>query len=115
MLLKMGAKSFQLVYDFNSMCLIEEAMGMSVLRLISNKENIGFTAVRAFLYAGLYKKYEIDLEECGDMIQEYIKNNPNNFGKLYGILTNAMKQDGVLNEDNKGPTEKKSYSHLKKK
>lgn len=111
MFVKMGTESFKLKFGFNAMATIEEAMNMSVVELATNRSKIGFSTLRAFLYAGLSENYNFSIEECGNMLEEYIKKDRNNFQKIYSILINAMKESGMLDDPNNvGPDEKKNVN-----
>ncbi len=99
MLIKMGADTYRIEYDYNSMCEIEEIVGFSVYVLALNDSRLGLGAVRAFLKAGLSKYHpEISLTETGDLIQKYIKLNKT-AAPLLKQLMEAMKQSGLMLED----------------
>jgi hypothetical protein len=74
MLLKMGDKQYTIKYTFNSMCLIEDLLGMGIQEMVLNKIKLSsLKTIRAFLTAGLFINHpEIDELEAGELIQKYI-------------------------------------------
>jgi hypothetical protein len=121
MLIKLGAEQYKVEYDYNSMCEIEEIIGFSVYVIALNDSRLGLGAVRAFLKAGLSLHHpEISLTETGNLIQTYIKQNRTAEPLVKQLMT-AMKQSGLMMENNKvappgggGSYEKKSHPGQRK-
>jgi hypothetical protein len=109
MLVKIDQFQGNLEFDYNSMCLIEESMGMSVLEILDNQEKIGLRAIRSFLFAGLYKNHGFTEEHIGDMLSALMKKKgQNGLRAVTNTVVNVMKNSELLrSENNNGPSEKK--------
>lgn len=113
MVIKLGANTYKIEFDYNAMCEIEDLCGMSVYQLALNDKRLGLGAIRAFLKGGLSMHHpEINLTEVGVLIQDHIKTGKNLDG-LINQLTLAMKQSGLLTDADKNyrNIEKKSQYH----
>lgn len=113
MLIKIGDFQGTLDFDYNSMCLIEEAMGLSVIELIGNQEKIGVRAIRCFLFAGLFKEHALNETQIGNMLNGVMKKpgGKENLQKISRLVVEAMKKSELLSDEEpkQGPAEKKSH------
>lgn len=111
MMLKMGEKVLTVEYGFNSICILEELLGMGVGEIAFNTNRLaGVRTIRAFLLAGLYNQHpEIEETECGNLIEEYLKKG-NTLDALSKRLTDCIAQSGFVKAPT-GPnnTEKKRH------
>lgn len=118
LLIKLDGKPYKLVYDYNSMVVIEDQLGMSVSEMLSiNKHKLGYKAIRSFLYAGLRVNYpELDENDTGDLIYKEVKGKDKRLGELVKQMFTCMKQDGMLAEnENQELQEEDGYMDREKK
>jgi hypothetical protein len=60
---------YTLVYTFNAFCLLEQETGVHTQNLLQMmQEGLGFSDLRAFVWAGLQEKYPLKLTDAGDLI-----------------------------------------------
>lgn len=64
---------YTLVFDFNAMCLLEDATGQKTPQLLAQMQmEIGFRELRAFVWAGLQRKHEgLSIAEAGEIIGSF--------------------------------------------
>lgn len=119
MLIKLNGKPYKLVYDYNSMVVMEDQLGMSVSEMLSiNKHKLGYKAIRSFLYAGLRVNYpELDENDTGDLIYKEVKGKENRLEELVKQIFTCMKQDGMLapESENQELQEEDGYNDREKK
>jgi len=103
MLIKLGEKQFQIEFTFNSLCLIEELIGMGISEMILRQERLAsLTTIRTFLYAGLNEHNpEITEREVGDLISAYIKKG-GRIDSLANRLMQAMQESGLTTTQETG-------------
>jgi len=111
MLVKLGDAQYKIEFDFNSMCIIEDYLGMTITEIMYNEQKIGFAAMRAFLAGGLAKHNpEIGLKETGELMQSYIKKG-GNLENLLKRIFEQMEADGLTQNSNKGPHDREKKRH----
>ena len=72
-LVNLSGKEFEIRFDYNSICAIEEKTGKAAQTLF-NTEISNFCTIRAFLWGGLrHANKEMSLEKAGTLIQNWIK------------------------------------------
>jgi hypothetical protein len=111
MLIKLGADTYKIEYDYNAMCDIEDLCGMGIQMIALNESRLGLGAIRAFLKAGLAKHHpEISVTQAGELLQGELKAG-RNFKNLTNQLMEAMKQSGLIQEPagNRNNIEKKNH------
>ncbi|MDP3493971.1 MAG: hypothetical protein Q8R82_12725 [Hyphomonadaceae bacterium] len=70
--LQRGASDLILLFDINAMCEIEEQLGLKPDAVVASfNGNMSLTVLRKLLWGALREHHpEIDLKECGRIIQE---------------------------------------------
>jgi hypothetical protein len=104
MMIKIGDFQGHLDFNYNSMCLIEESMGLSVMELIGSPEKIGVRAIRSFLYAGLFEQHALTELQIGKMLNDVLKkpNGKDNLRKISRLVVDAMKKSEILSDESQG-------------
>jgi len=99
-IIEIGGKSYNLVFSFNAMCMIETVGGMREL-LGQGAAAKNLTGCRAVLWATINASHtrDITIEEAGDLCDQYITEN----GGLQALIT---KVNSLFNDAGWNPKKK---------
>jgi hypothetical protein len=82
-------------FNFNAMCRVEKATGLTFTQVINPKE-FGMSTLRLLLWAGLiWEDKHLTIEDTGELIDAYIENG-GRIEDVGGYLTDAMAEGGWL-------------------
>jgi hypothetical protein len=86
----------QIRFDFNAACDLEELYGKGIAGILT-EEQIGFSLVRAFYWAGLkWKKKGLTIQQVGQMLGKDIQENGKKLDELMGPVMDALKKSKLL-------------------
>lgn len=100
-------KSYDLKYDFNAICAIEELAGVGFDELIANKKGV-HTSIRYMLWGGLLKfNRDITVTKVGEIIED-LRKNGKDFADIVKMIFDALVKSGFITEpkqENENETE----------
>lgn len=99
-------KNFNLKYDFNALCEIEDKTNMGIIELVNSPKLMYST--RVMLWGGMLHLHpSITLEEVGDMILEEIKKGKK-LDEFSEIVVKSLTESGVLGNSKKDIEQEKN-------
>ncbi|HEX3026341.1 MAG TPA: hypothetical protein VHR42_03830 [Clostridia bacterium] len=94
-IITIGDKDYSIEYTFNSMCEMEEKTSKS----ITTFENMSFSTVRAFLWAGLLElNHSVSLSQTGKLVEKWCNENNKSYMDLGALLLDEATQSGFFGE-----------------
>lgn len=94
-ILTIGGKDYAVQYTFNAMCEMEEKTSKS----ITTFENMSFSTVRAFLWAGLLElNHGVSLVQAGKLVEQWCEEHTKSYMDLGALLIEAATQAGFFGE-----------------
>jgi hypothetical protein len=87
---KVNNKEYEVYLSSNGVCNIEERTGDSILNLQSK---LGFNTIRLLLWACLWEKNKLSVDEIGNLIDEWLRESQDHtFNKLSKIIVDEIKK-----------------------
>lgn len=100
-LIQLNNQEFELRYDFNAICAMEEKMGKGI-HAIMQEDSAGLNVIRMLVWAGLRHSVPgIKIDIVGTWIFEEIKNNKN-LEEISQKCIEALMQSGILGKTKEG-------------
>jgi hypothetical protein len=98
-------KPRRLRFDVNALSDLEEAMGTGIVTLLQ-EENLGFRAMRNFLWAGLkWEDRGLTKERVGNMMTKYLEED-GDLASLMSVVSRAIAASGLFRAPREGEGEK---------
>lgn len=102
---KVGKEEYEIYLSSNGVCNIEERTGKSLTEL---QQNAGFNTIRLLLWACLWEKNRLSVEDVGNLIDEWMESHDNSMTILGDKIGKEMKQWAKkLNKDDTNNEKKK--------
>lgn len=95
--IELSGKEYQIKYNFNAICALEEKANKGIMELMSSTQ-VGFNSVRLLIWAGIKhtNKY-LTLDNVGDLLNKYITEG-NTLDTIMEKVSEALKESKVLGE-----------------